>query len=418
MRILVVDDELVSRKKMGKIMESFGGCVSAESGEEALRAMRIALKKGLPFDLITLDISMPDMDGIEVLTEIRNMEKAQGLSKEKMAKVIMVTAQADRSTILACIKAGCDSYILKPFDRSSLAKKMEEIGLETLEPVQEGQSIRKMVMETINQFNQGNIKLPVLLQISKEIEGVLADPDSGIKEVANILEKDGVLTIKVIAAANSALYALRGDKIKDLRSAINRIGIKETQNIVSTIINKSLYQTGNRQFKELLELLWLHSLACAISCREIAVRLREPQTDQFFMLGMVHDIGCLLLLRSLGDMTSDTIEFNREEILETLQDVHTSFGAAIIKDLELRTDFAESLLAYKWTSFKKEIPQEALILNLAEKIATHIDFGFFEKEADLSDLESAKLLGLSEKTLTEVGEVVSKEMKDLEGVFE
>lgn len=131
MKILVVDDELVSRKKMMKIMESFGECVAAENGKEALEAVELAIEKGESFDLITLDISMPDMDGTEVLPKIRLLEKAKDISKEKKSKVIMVTSQSDKNTIVICIKAGCDSYILKPFDHSSLSKKLEEMGMAT-----------------------------------------------------------------------------------------------------------------------------------------------------------------------------------------------------------------------------------------------------------------------------------------------
>jgi two-component system chemotaxis response regulator CheY len=418
MKILVVDDELVSRKKMLKIMESFGECVAAESGKEALEAMALALNNNTTFDLITLDISMPDMDGTEVLSKIRLLEEAKDFPKEKKAKVIMVTSQSDKNTIITCIKAGCDSYILKPFDRSSLSKKLKEIGLAAPEAVPEGSSLRRMVMETIQRFNQGEIKLPVLLQVSKEIETVMNDPNSGIKEVADMLEKDGVLTIKIIAASNSALFYRGGEKIKDLRTAISRIGIKETQNIVSTISSKSLYQTENKQFKELIEALWLHSLACASCCREISLKLGNRNTDKIFMLGLIHDIGCLLLLKSLGDMTSESLPINKEDLLESLQEVHTSFGAAIMKDLGLGPEIANSLAAYKWTSFKKETPQEALILNLAEKISTHLTFGFFEKSAELSGLESAKKLGLEENALLEVAELVSQGMNSLKGVFD
>lgn len=126
MKILVVDDELVSRKKMGKIMESFGECVTVDSGRAALSDLGAALTKKEPFDLITLDVSMPEMDGVEVLSEIRRMEKERNIPKEMKAKVIMVTAQSDKSTILACIKAGCDNYVVKPFDRPAWQKNLRK----------------------------------------------------------------------------------------------------------------------------------------------------------------------------------------------------------------------------------------------------------------------------------------------------
>ena len=71
MKTLIADDELVSRKKMEKIMEAFGECKTVETGKAAVAAFSESLKNGEPFDLVTLDIMMPDMDGLRALVEIR-----------------------------------------------------------------------------------------------------------------------------------------------------------------------------------------------------------------------------------------------------------------------------------------------------------------------------------------------------------
>jgi two-component system, chemotaxis family, chemotaxis protein CheY len=129
MRFLVIDDELVSRKKMEIIMNTFGECVAVDSGEAALKAYADAIVNGSPFDLITLDVSMPEMDGTEVLYEIRKIEKKSNLPRKKWSKIIMVTAQSDKETVMLCIQVGCDSYITKPFDRAIVAKKLVELGM-------------------------------------------------------------------------------------------------------------------------------------------------------------------------------------------------------------------------------------------------------------------------------------------------
>jgi two-component system chemotaxis response regulator CheY len=138
MRVLVVDDELVSRKKMEKIMIAFGDCVAVDSGEAALKAIETAMEKGDPFNLITLDVSMPQMDGTEVLYEIRRIEKQRNIPKENQSKVIMVTAQSDKDTVITCVQAGCDGYVVKPFDRAIIAGKLKKLGMSAPEPVQEG----------------------------------------------------------------------------------------------------------------------------------------------------------------------------------------------------------------------------------------------------------------------------------------
>lgn len=131
MKTLVVDDELVSRKKMEKIMSHYGEVVSVKDGQTALAEYTEALADKRIFDLITLDISMPEMDGTEVLLRIREMEQALGLSKDQRVKVLMLTAKADRITVLESITAGCDDYLKKPFTIESITTKLKKIGLIT-----------------------------------------------------------------------------------------------------------------------------------------------------------------------------------------------------------------------------------------------------------------------------------------------
>ncbi|MEI7637834.1 MAG: HDOD domain-containing protein [Syntrophus sp. (in: bacteria)] len=416
MKILVVDDELVNRKKMEKILASLGECVAVDCGEEALKAVETAIEKGEPFDLVTLDVLMPKMEGTEVLYEIRNIEKQRNIPKENRVKVIMVTSQSDKDTVITCMQAGCDSYIVKPFDRTIMAKRLGELGISAPVPVQEGQSIRKIAMATINKFNQGKISLPVLPQISKEIEAVMSRPTSDIEELAVIIEKDAVISVKIIATANSALY--KGvEKVKDLRTAIARLGAKEINNIVSALANRNLYESKNKLFKALLKKLWLHSLCCAYCCRAISLKLGNRDSRQVFLMGLTHDIGSVMLLKSIGDTTTDTITFDMNELMESLLDVNTSFGAAILTDLGFGREFADVVRLHRWSSFEKGTSKDILIVNLGEKIATKINFGFFDSDADLSNLESALTLGIDDKALAEVAEEVKEGMIDIERVF-
>ncbi|MBF0225174.1 MAG: response regulator [Desulfobacterales bacterium] len=128
MKTLVVDDELVSRKKMHKIMESFGESTAVENGTDAIKAFKKSWEMGIPYDLITLDIAMPDMTGIQVLTKIREIEKEKNIPEEKLVKIMMVTSHSDKEIVISSMKAGCNNYIVKPFDKERVLKKMETLG--------------------------------------------------------------------------------------------------------------------------------------------------------------------------------------------------------------------------------------------------------------------------------------------------
>lgn len=129
MRILVVDDELVSRKKMSKIVTDFGKVDSVKNGKAAVSAVKTSLEDWKPYQFITLDISMPDISGTEVLSKIREMEDERGLDDEEKAKILMVTSHSDVDTVKACV-GKCDGYVIKPFNKEVLVEKMKKIGMQ------------------------------------------------------------------------------------------------------------------------------------------------------------------------------------------------------------------------------------------------------------------------------------------------
>lgn len=129
MEILVVDDEVVSRKKIHKIMENFGKCVAVENGESALNAFKTAHDMSTPFHLIILDIEMPGMGGMEVLTKIRNLEKQYHIPKSQRSKILMLTSHSEKEIVVKSIQAGCNDYIVKPFDRALIEGKLKKLGL-------------------------------------------------------------------------------------------------------------------------------------------------------------------------------------------------------------------------------------------------------------------------------------------------
>ena len=129
MKIMIVDDERVSRIKMQQILKGCGECHPVESGLTAIKAFTEALLSEEPFDLITLDISMPDLGGPEVLASIRKLESKNNISKEKRSKILMVTAHSDYPTVVASIEAGCDDYIKKPFSEELVLLKLNGMGL-------------------------------------------------------------------------------------------------------------------------------------------------------------------------------------------------------------------------------------------------------------------------------------------------
>jgi two-component system chemotaxis response regulator CheY len=130
MRILVVDDDGPNRKLLMEIASQMGECEGVDGGQEALSAFKKAWEDWRPFDLIFLDVLMPDMDGREVLLKIRKIEKDKKISEQHQVRVIMVTGVSEEETVIDCLKNGCNEFLVKPIDIKLVFEKIKKLGLQ------------------------------------------------------------------------------------------------------------------------------------------------------------------------------------------------------------------------------------------------------------------------------------------------
>ncbi len=135
MKILIVEDDFVSRLLLQELLKPYGACHLAANGEEALAAFSRLLDQKTPYDLICLDIMMPGMDGQEVLKQIREMERQRGIGCTDSVKIIMTSALADAKNIMhALVRGPSDGYLTKPLDPSKMVKLLADLGIQPLGP--------------------------------------------------------------------------------------------------------------------------------------------------------------------------------------------------------------------------------------------------------------------------------------------
>ncbi len=131
MRCLIVDDDAVCRKVLSVALSPLGEVVEATTGREAVESMRASLMSGQRFDLVTLDIVMPDMDGHSALVAIRALEGVKGIQPGHGAKVFMTTALGDGKNVLAAFREQCCGYMTKPIDLDRLFAQLRDHGIAT-----------------------------------------------------------------------------------------------------------------------------------------------------------------------------------------------------------------------------------------------------------------------------------------------
>ncbi len=129
MRILIAEDDLISRKFLFKFLNRYGECDLVVDGLEALDAVLLSIKDESPYDLICLDIMMPKLDGVKVLKSIRDLELQKGILPSERAKIIMTTALSETQFVQKAFDIGCDAYAAKPIDTEKLIDVLQKFGL-------------------------------------------------------------------------------------------------------------------------------------------------------------------------------------------------------------------------------------------------------------------------------------------------
>ena len=130
-KILVVEDEFISRTLLMEMLSPFGDCEAVTNGREAVDVLEKSYSSlENRYDLVCLDIMMPKMSGHEVLREMRLIEQAHGVYGSEATKVLMVTALDDAQNIMqALVEGRCQAYLTKPISRARLAEQLRHLGL-------------------------------------------------------------------------------------------------------------------------------------------------------------------------------------------------------------------------------------------------------------------------------------------------
>jgi two-component system chemotaxis response regulator CheY len=129
MRTLVVDDDFTSRLFLQSILSEYGECHSAMNGKESVAAFRVAQDCGQNYNLVCMDITMPEMDGPTAVREIRALEEAEGTMSTNGVKIIMTTAIDDVKDVMDSFESLCDVYLVKPINKAKLIEKLRDLGL-------------------------------------------------------------------------------------------------------------------------------------------------------------------------------------------------------------------------------------------------------------------------------------------------
>lgn len=129
MKILLVEDDFVTRKIFKNLLNNYGEVDIAVNGVKALEAISMSYDHGDPYDVIFLDVLMPEMDGQEVLKNTRKLEEERNIFGKDGIKIIMTTVLKDSENIIKAFREQCEGYIIKPAEKENVEKVLKKLEL-------------------------------------------------------------------------------------------------------------------------------------------------------------------------------------------------------------------------------------------------------------------------------------------------
>lgn len=412
---LVVDDDTNIALALKIMLYDSFPCEKIDTAADGDAAWKLIQRN--KYDLIISDWNMPNMNGMELLAQIRQDPRTISIP------FLMLTARNNPESVLTALDMGVTEYIIKPFENADMVARIEKLlyGKTTrLPPKQQkdkppentGFDEKLISLKVIELIGKGEVCLPALPQVVFTIEEKLKNADVNVQDIAKLIEMDVGIASKFINVANSAFYR-SAKEYKTLEEAVMRIGIQQTRQLILLISNKSMFELKERRFRENSEALYLHALACGKISKMLAEHLAEPNPHDYFLLGMFHDIGKLLVLTALSSLSRETESIDVASCMSIMDALHTKAGFMLLSRWEFPPIFSHVAFHHDDISAIENPARELLIVYYANLFSREL--GFSLKEPDVR--QAANLLNLPSDVFNDVGTEVKKYMETFSSMF-
>lgn len=403
--LIVEDDEYISLALHAVVEKAFD-CRTLEVANDGQQAWDILQNQ--TFDLILSDWNMPGLTGQELLEKIRKSDE------HRKTPFLMLTARADKDSVVGAIQAGANDYISKPYQKDQLVEKINKLlslskqrdsSIDDLAMVNDSNgedSPRDIVKYVLKRFKDGKVELPVLPHVYNSVNEVMDGDDYSVNDIIKIIETEPAISAALITISNSTFY--RGTSTnKTLDQAVTRIGLKATRHYIFMIEGRFLFKSDNKNFTDIMNKLWDHSLATSICARALSEQLKLGDKDVIFSMGLLHDIGKLPLVNLLIELSEKRDDITEDVISSVFDTLHTEIGAIMLTQWHFPEEIINIVKYHHDLSDKKLHTNELLIVHLANILVRTLGFSLKPDEGiEVEEIESAKLLNIDKSSLEEV----------------
>jgi len=221
-------------------------------------------------------------------------------------------------------------------------------------------------------------RLISLPEVYLKLQQIISREDFSLAEITEVISVDPAVTARLLRMVNSAFFGLAA-RIETVSRAVNYLGAQQVHDLVlSTSIAQSFADMHNEAFD--LHEFWRKSVYCAIAARELAVICNVLDSERLFVTGLLHDIGHLMMRRSLPELVIQAENLAEQQSITLSQAEkqvigfdYAVVGAQLLKNWHLPDSLSDSIKYQLKPSRVEEYQLETAILNIAVTL-THGHF--------------------------------------------
>jgi DNA-binding response OmpR family regulator len=306
--LILEDDDLIAELLETVVAGLYSGVSVVLAGTlgEALSQI-----KNNRFDLYIADRNLPDGSGLELVRQLRQLDRD--------VPIVMVSGRSDRESVLQAAHYGIDGYMTKPFDVESLHERLGK--LLKIDQTAEAPDLETLLRDSLEEV----IQLPSDVDPSDILDLIGRQGDLSAAQLAERWREEASLTARLLDVANSSSFRRSGKPVETLKDAIGSLGVPLALNQALAL---SLDVSNKLQHEPLRELARAHheaALQVAKEAQRLAIRLKK-QPVLLQTAGLLSRLGELAVLKVLNQYAAAGGEIGTAEAEKVLESWAQAYG--------------------------------------------------------------------------------------------
>ena len=256
-----------------------------------------------------------------------------------------------------------------------------------------------------------------------EIEEALESPQCSLVTLGDAIEKDPDLTARLLRLGNSSFYGF-STRLATVTEAISLIGIQQVQDLIfaSSIVEQ--FAGVSSEFVN-MESFWRHSLACGIGARLLAMERRLPKPDKFFVAGLLHDVGRLVLFGQAPQAAQQVFQlYRREHLLLREAEVrvlgydHQQIAETLLQLWKFPLNLVQAVAYHHQPMSTGIAREEAAVVHLSDHLVNAMQIGSSgERHVPPLNAKAWETLNFSPEILSTIVSGIDEQLEGVQAVF-